>query len=45
MKYQIFETEYKNQSDTRTPSPKLSMELCASALFKLKYYTTFDTQV
>ena len=41
MKYQISATEYKN----KIYSPKLSVELYASVLFKLKYYTTLITQV
>ena len=45
MKYQISVTEYKNQSETRISSPKLSVELHTSALFQLKYYTTLTTQV
>ena len=45
MKYQISVTEYKNQSETRINSPKLSVELHTSALFQLKYYTTLTTQV
>ena len=45
MKYQISATEYKSQSETKIRSPKLSVELYASALFKLKYYITLTTQV
>ena len=45
MKYQISATEHKNQSKTRIRSPKLPVELYASARFKLKYYTRITTQV
>ena len=45
MKYQIFATEYKNQSETRIRSPKLSDELYVSSLFKLEYYTIKATLI
>ena len=43
MKYQISGTEYKNQSKTRFRNPELSVELFASALFKLTYYATLTS--
>ena len=45
MKYQISETDYKYQSETRIGTPKLLVELYASVFFKLKYYTTLTIQV